>query len=76
MLIDQIHSGFSYYRANFDLDDCDKILRVESVTDYVDSAFLIHLLDSFGFFATILPGDDPAETHFNSNLVVQTSVEF
>jgi hypothetical protein len=76
MLLDQIHSGFSYYRANFDLDDCDKILRVESIAGYVDSSFVIKLLDSFGFYAEILPDDDSAEKNYNSHILSQTSMEF
>jgi hypothetical protein len=76
MLLDQIHSGFSHYKANFDLDDCDKILRVESVAGYVDSSFVIKLLDSFGFYAEILPDDDTAERNYDSNVVLQSSIEF
>lgn len=32
MLVDQIHKTFKNYKANFDLEDCDKILRVECTT--------------------------------------------
>lgn len=74
-LLDQIHSAFSQFRANFDLDDCDKILRVESVTGDVDSSFLINLLNLFGFNAEILRDDDQNEMYYNSNLVLHTSME-
>ena len=30
LLLDQIHKSFRHYQANFDLEDCDRILRVES----------------------------------------------
>ncbi len=30
LLIEQIHKTYTHYTANFDLEDCDKILRVES----------------------------------------------
>ena len=30
MLIDQIQKTFTDFTANFDLEDCDKILRVKS----------------------------------------------
>ncbi|MFZ1679237.1 MAG: hypothetical protein WBP41_19180 [Saprospiraceae bacterium] len=76
MLIDQIHFEFSHYKVNFDLEDCDKILRVESVTGYVDSSILINLLDSFGFYAEILPDDDPTERNYTIDLVTQSSIEF
>ena len=36
MLIDQIGKTFCNYTANFDLEDCDKILRVEGVDFSVD----------------------------------------
>ena len=29
ILISQIHKAFPDYKANFDLEDCDKILRVD-----------------------------------------------
>lgn len=35
-------------RWNFDLDDCDKILRIDSVTDKKDS--IIELLREQGFY--------------------------
>lgn len=74
MLLGEIHSGFSQYKANFDLDDRDKILRVESVAGYVDSSFVIKLLDSFGFYAETLPDDDANEGRYNSNFVLQSSI--
>lgn len=58
MLIDRIHQAFGSYRANFDLDDCDRILRVECAKGLVKSHALISLLKSFGFHAAILPGDE------------------
>ncbi|MEP6795464.1 MAG: hypothetical protein ABJB16_14135 [Saprospiraceae bacterium] len=58
MLLDLIHSAFSHYRANFDLQDCDHILRVECHAGYVESLYLIQLLGSFGIYAEILPDDN------------------
>jgi len=55
MLIEQIHHAFTGYKANFDLDDCDSILRVKSTMGHVDSRSLIHLLKELGFNAEILP---------------------
>ena len=54
MLIDQIHKSFNDYKANFDLEDCDKILRVRSETGIIQPYPLIHLLNSFGFNAEVL----------------------
>ncbi|HYG38208.1 MAG TPA: hypothetical protein VD908_06295 [Cytophagales bacterium] len=59
MLIDQIHKLFSDYKANFDLGDCDKILRVECSTELIRSSSLINLLKDFGFYAEPLPDDQP-----------------
>jgi hypothetical protein len=56
MLIDQIHKNFIDYKVNFDLEDCDKILRVKSEKDLIQSSPLIDLLNSFGFKAEVLPG--------------------
>lgn len=60
LLIAQIHKIFEDYTANFDLDDCDKILRVESSKGFVDAFQLIALLKDLGFEAEVLPDDVPA----------------
>ena len=54
MVIDQIHRTFPDYEANFDLDDCDKILRVVSAANGIQSVLLITLLKNFGFKGEIL----------------------
>ena len=55
MLIQRIHETFTGYKANFDLEDCDRILRVRSVTGVVESFRLIHLLKELGCHAEVLP---------------------
>ena len=55
-LLDAIHSAFINYRANFDLEDCDKILRVENNESYIESDCILHLLRQYGYAAEILPG--------------------
>ena len=59
MLTHEIHHQFADYRANFDLDDCDKILRVQSATGLVRSTLLIGLLNDFGFRAELLSDETP-----------------
>jgi uncharacterized protein YpbB len=54
MLVDQIHKTFGNYKANFDLEDCDKILRVKCTTGSVQPTLLINLLKGYGFNAEIL----------------------
>ncbi len=55
MLIDKIHKSFIDHEANFDLEDCDKILRVKCKEGIVEPALFIHLLYDFGFHAEVLP---------------------
>ncbi|HEY9048268.1 MAG TPA: hypothetical protein VIN08_20315 [Ohtaekwangia sp.] len=58
MLIDRIHKTFVNYTANFDLEDCDKILRVKCSIGWVQAEPLIDLLKDFGFQAEVLPEND------------------
>jgi len=55
LLIKQIHQTYTGYTANFDLDDCDNILRVKSVFGNVQADPLILLLEKYGFKAEVLP---------------------
>ena len=57
MLIDMIHKTFVEYRANFDLQDCDHILRVISSTNTIQAENVINLLKEFGFEGSVLPDD-------------------
>jgi len=59
MVVERIHEKFSGYKANFDLDDCDKILRIKSLHEIIESSFVIDLLREFGFNAEVLPDDLP-----------------
>lgn len=53
-LLDAIHGSFNNCRANFDLDDCDKILRIESSNGYIESNSIIYFLEEYGCKAQIL----------------------
>lgn len=55
ILIDQIHQRFCDYKANFDLEDCDRVLRISCANGLIDASILIHLLKDFGFTAEVLP---------------------
>jgi hypothetical protein len=57
MLVAQIHRAFTHYSANFDLDDCDRILRVQSTSGYVMAGPVIDLLRDLGFYAEVLPDE-------------------
>lgn len=60
MLLDRIHAAFSHYAANFDLEDCDRILRVKCATGLIPPQGLIALLKDHGFEASVLPDEVPA----------------
>lgn len=56
ILLDHIHQTFADYKANFDLQDCDNILRVKS-RSFVEADCLINFLKDFGIHAEVLPDD-------------------
>jgi hypothetical protein len=55
LLIDKIQRNFADHKANFDLGDCDRILRVTSSGGSVRSDFVIGILNDHGFLAEVLP---------------------
>lgn len=57
-LVSEIHTAFPEYTATFDLEDCDKILRVQSAEGAVLAKHLIELVKKCGFLAEVLP-DEP-----------------
>jgi hypothetical protein len=59
LLVGEIRRHFSTLEVNFDLDDCDRILRVRS-TDTVDASAIIELLKGFGYEAEVLSENSPA----------------
>lgn len=63
LLIDRIHKTFKEYKANFDLEDCDRILRVVCLSGNVQAECLINFLNDFGYRAEILPDEDQLESH-------------
>jgi hypothetical protein len=57
MLIGMIQQTFPHLKANFDLHDCDNILRVKSATGFIEPMSLINMLNRFGFTAEVLPDE-------------------
>jgi hypothetical protein len=51
----QIHRKFTGYQANFDLEDCDHILRVKCRGGAVQASGLIKFLKEAGCEAQVLP---------------------
>lgn len=58
MLLDRIHIAFRHCRANFDLEDCDKILRVKGITGEEETWQIVSLVRSYGWHVEILPDDE------------------
>ena len=77
MLLDQIQKIFKDYKVNFDLDDCDRILRVKCTSGVIDSSRLINLIKDFGFHAEILPDEplSPRSISFSKELIPKTLIK-
>ncbi|HDZ14559.1 hypothetical protein LCGC14_0993210 [marine sediment metagenome] len=54
-VLEQLLKIFPEYLINFDLEDCDNILRVESVSGKIEVVRIAALLNDIGFFAMVLP---------------------
>jgi len=54
LLADMICLAFTGYQASFDLEDCDKVLRISCEGAGICSAGVIGLLGSFGYKAAVL----------------------
>ena len=62
IVVDRIHASFADYTANFDLDDCDRILRVVSERSIAVPALIV-LLKEFDIDAEVLSDDIPEVLH-------------
>lgn len=56
-IVEQIQQTFKQYEANFDLDDCDRILVVKCAVGEVQPLPVIELLKSFNYQAEVLPDE-------------------
>lgn len=54
VLVDEIQQAFPGYKANFDLWDCDNILRIKSTTIIIDPSALINFLENYGCEASLI----------------------
>lgn len=61
LLTDLICLAFAGYQASFDLEDCDKVLRVSSFTQPVCCTSIIRLLEDFGYSGEVLDERMPEE---------------
>jgi hypothetical protein len=68
ILVVALQRFFPGYTANFDLDDSDRILRVECPDGNVPSEDIIYFLKGFDFRAEVLPDEVPAESDVEAML--------
>ncbi|WP_291041045.1 hypothetical protein [Dyadobacter sp. 50-39] len=54
LLSDLICLAFTGYRASFDLEDCDRVLRISCEQATICNAGVIGLLESFGYQAKVM----------------------
>ena len=54
-VIQLLSERFQEYKANFDLDDCDQILRVETAFGVINNTKIKQLLASAGYSCQELP---------------------
>jgi hypothetical protein len=73
-ILDLIRNIFPDDKVNFDLDDCDSILRVESKSDSIDASSIIALLNSLDFKGEVL-SDDVKPVQRNSFLKAEASIK-
>lgn len=59
-LIERIHATFDYCEANFDLEDCDRILRVKGIRSETEVFIILAIVKESGCDAQILPDDYPS----------------
>ncbi|UII32550.1 hypothetical protein LVD17_01685 [Fulvivirga ulvae] len=62
-LITLIHDTFTDVMANFDLDDCDHILRIQYNDAGIQPDQFIKLLSAAGYNAEVLPDIIPSIDH-------------
>jgi hypothetical protein len=54
MLLGHIHTAFTNLKATFDLEDCDRILRVQCTGGHISPCHIINLLKELGYNADAL----------------------
>jgi hypothetical protein len=57
LLLRKIHARFPGYQANFDLSDCDRILRIKATAANIDVHQIMSIIRRFGYHAEVLPDE-------------------
>lgn len=58
-LLDKLQKEFPCYKINFDMEDCDKILRIESLETEINPVTVIDFMKRYGFEIEILQDELP-----------------
>ncbi|WP_186755080.1 hypothetical protein [Echinicola salinicaeni] len=58
-LLDQLQKEYPYCKINFDLEDCDKILRIETKEISLNPISIMDLIKNHGFEIEILQDELP-----------------
>lgn len=53
-VVNRLQQKFQDYQINFDLEDCDKILRIETPIEGIEYKHIIELVSNLGFSIEIL----------------------
>jgi hypothetical protein len=59
LLCKALRQTFPAYEVNFDLDDCDRILRIKNRTGRIDVFPVVRVLSNHGYEAEVLPDLPP-----------------
>ncbi|HET8830402.1 MAG TPA: hypothetical protein VFM79_13735 [Pelobium sp.] len=53
-LLDHLGKQFPVYEMNFDLEDCDNILRIKSDLETIEVIQIVEMVNNLGFVAEVL----------------------
>lgn len=66
LLLKKLGQEFPTYLFNFDLEDCDKILRVEHPEGHINDEAIVSVFEDLGFHIEVLPDTIPVQHLMNS----------
>lgn len=72
-LLDHLGKQFPVYEMNFDLEDCDNILRIKSDLETIEVLQIVELLNNLGFVVEVL--EDTFES-INQNLQMKLGIQY
>lgn len=53
-IVNAVHSNFQRYKVNFDLEDCDRILRIENTNGRLNITEILQFLKHLGLDAEVM----------------------